>query len=330
MNIFSLTFVNYFSDNIQVLNMLICRVRFLLSQLSIYKTPLKLSVKSNNPGTMKKTILIFCSFLFYTNLNAQLSAQLEQTPVMTLGVFHFSFPNLDAVKTAEEDKISVLDEPWQSEIVAIAKAIEEFRPTIIAIELNPSQQGRIDSLYNLYLSGDWELSTSETQQLGFRIARNLGFGKLYCVDDMGRHYDNILEIFSDSSRMSAFENYFLTSPYGQMKQRQAPKIESIIDELLFQNHSDQVRHGLESYFLHPFKYEETPGDFTGVDFETGRWFNRNLRIFRNVQRIERTPEDRILLIIGHGHLNLLNIYFDISPEFELVSPLPYLEKAKKL
>lgn len=249
---------------------------------------------------------------------------------MTLGVFHFSFPNLDAVKTAEEDKISVHDEPWQSEIVAISRAIEEFRPTIIAIELNPSRQSRVDSLFQLYQAGKWKLQANETQQLGFRIAHNLGINRIYCVDDMGRHYDKILEIFSDSSRMSAFENYYLASPYRQIMQKQAPGIKSIIDELLFQNHPDQVRHGLESYFLHPFKYEENPGDFTGVDFETGRWFNRNLRIFRNVQRIECTSEDRILLIIGHGHLNLLNIYFDISPEFELVSPLPYLEKAKEL
>jgi hypothetical protein len=279
---------------------------------------------------MKKAIFVLCSIILSATLQAQLSTQIEQTQIMTLGVFHFSFPNLDAVKTAEEDKISVLDEPWQSEIVAIAKAMEEFRPTIIAIELNPSEQERIDSLYQLYRVGAWELQTNEVQQLGFRIARNLGIGKLYCVDDMGRHYDNILEIFGDSNRKSAFENYFLTSPYKQKMQRQAPRVESIIDELLFQNHPDQVRHGLESYFLHPFKYEENPGDFTGVDFETGRWFNRNLRILRNVQRIERTPEDRILLIIGHGHLNLLNIYFDIAPEFELVSPLPYLERARKL
>ena len=279
---------------------------------------------------MKKAIFVICCVIISAALHGQPSKQLEQTPIMTLGVFHFSYPNLDAVKTAEEDKISVLDEPWQSEIIAIAKAIEEFRPTIIAIESNPSQQSRTDSLYQLYQEGKWELQTNETQQLGFRIARNLGIDRIYCVDDMGKHYDNIHEIFGDSNRMSAFENYYLASPYRQIMQKQAPRIKSIIDELLFQNHPDQVRHGLESYFLHPFKYEENPGDFTGVDFETGRWFNRNLRIFRNVQRIKRTSEDRILLIIGHGHLNLLNIYFDISMEFELVSPLPYLEKAKEL
>jgi hypothetical protein len=82
------------------------------------------------------------------------------------------------------------------------------------------------------------------------------------------------------------------------------------------------------YLLHPFKYEENPGDFTGVDFETGRWYNRNLRVFRNIQRIPHNSEDRILLIIGREHLNLLNLFFDTSREFELVSPLPYLEKAR--
>jgi len=47
-----------------------------------------------------------------------------------------------------------------------------------------------------------------------------------------------------------------------------------------------------------------------------------------MQRIPRGPDDRILLIVGAGHLNLLNPFFDASWEFELVSPLPYLEKAR--
>jgi hypothetical protein len=236
----------------------------------------------------------------------------------------------DNSKTAEEDKISVLDEPWQSEIVAIAKTIEEFRPTIIAIELNPSRQGRIDSLFQLYLAGDWKLSTNETQQLGFRIARNLGIDRIYCVDDMGMPYDHIRKLFADSARLSALDHYYFNSPYLEIIRHERGRIESIIDDMLLYNHPDQIRENLSVYLLHPFKYEESPGDFTGVDWESGRWYNRNLRIFRNVQRIERTPDDRILMIVGYDHLNLLNLFFDVSREFELVSPLPYLEKAKKL
>jgi hypothetical protein len=72
------------------------------------------------------------------------------------------------VQTRPEDQISVLDEPFQSEIVAISRAILEFQPTIIAIELAPNRQARIDSLYQLYLADDFQLPTVEEYQLGFR------------------------------------------------------------------------------------------------------------------------------------------------------------------
>ena len=69
---------------------------------------------------------------------------------------------------------------------------------------------------------------------------------------------------------------------------------------------------------------ETISDYIGVDFETGRWFNRNLRIFRNIQRIETGPSDRILVIFGAGHLNLLNYLFECSPEYRLEEANKYL------
>lgn len=247
---------------------------------------------------------------------------------MTVGVFHFAYHNLDVVKTEKKNQISVLDEPYQSEIVAISKAIEEYNPTIIAIEVTPDRQHRIDSLFLLYKSDRLILGKDETDQLAFRLGKDLNLNKIHCVNDFGKHYDNILSIFNDSIRSLKFEDYFLKSRdtiYG--KAPTGKKVTGIIDELYEINKPDAISESLAIYLLNPFKYEEEPGDFTGVDFETGRWFNRNLRIFRNIQRIPHTDDDRILLIIGAGHLNLLNIFFDVSNEFELVSPLPYLEKA---
>jgi hypothetical protein len=263
------------------------------------------------------------------NLLAQESPYPQKTKIMTLGVFHFSYPNLDVVKTAEKDKVSVLEEPYHSEIIAIAKAIEKFDPTIIAVELTPDKQKGIDSLYQLYISGIWELKASEVYQLGFRIGNNSGLERVYCVDDPGRHYENLEAIFSDSTRISRFEKfYFDNIDSCKLQALSEKKVNSIIEELIMRNDPSRIRESLESYLIHPFKYEEQPGDFTGVDFETGRWYNRNLRIFRNIQRIPQNAGDRILLIVGSDHLNLLNLFFDISIEYELVSPLPYLENAK--
>jgi hypothetical protein len=52
--------------------------------------------------------------------------------------------------------------------------------------------------------------------------------------------------------------------------------------------------------------------------------NRNLRIFRNVQRISAAPGERILVIYGSGHLPLLRYMAEASPEYELVEVDRYL------
>lgn len=273
-----------------------------------------------------KKLLILIPILFILNQTfGQKKEATQKTEVMTLGVFHFAYPNLDVVKTKDKDKISVLEEPYQSEIIAIAKAISEYRPTIIAVEVDPEKQNTIDSLYKLYKLNQFDLKKGEVYQLGFRIGKHQNIPTIHCVNDWGRYYKSTEDIFNDSLRLAKFEKYY----YSNLPEStEGPKVTRIIDELYSLNHPEKLKERLSIYLQVPFKYEEKEGDFAGVDFETGRWFNRNLRIFRNIQRIQANPDDKILLIIGSGHLNLLNWYFDVSDEFELVSPLPYLEKAK--
>lgn len=248
---------------------------------------------------------------------------------MTLGVFHFDFPNLDAVQTEEKDKISVLDEPFRSEIIALAKSLKEFKPTIIAIERTQDRQNRIDSLYHAYRVGEWELGENEIYQLGFRIGHDLNIEKIYCIDDFGVHYEHILAIFNDSVRLARISEYQQWVFQTEGKSRTAERVSSIVETIHASNKPENIQNNMAGYLSGLFKYEEEAGDYTGVDFESGRWFNRNLRIFRNIQRIPKNTDDRILLIIGSDHLNLLNFFFERSNEFELVSPLPYIEKARE-
>ncbi len=278
---------------------------------------------------MKQLFALLCGVFISGIALGQASNHPPQTKIMTLGVFHFAYPNLDAVKTEDKDKISVLEEPYQSEIIAIAKAIGDFKPTIIAVEITPDQQFRIDSLYSLYRNGNFSLGKSEVYQLGFRVGKSQNLPAIYCVNDWGKQYENIEKLLNDSARTAKFEEYYLHSPDSIYKIASANKrVSNIVRELIKLNNPTEIKERLSVYLLNPFKYEEQPGDFAGVDFETGRWFSRNLRIFRNIQRIPHSSDDRILLIIGREHLNLLNLFFDVSKEFELVSPLPYLERAR--
>ena len=58
---------------------------------------------------MKKLFILLCGvFIISSSLLGQTMDSLPQTKIMTLGVFHFAYHNLDAVKTENKDKISGL------------------------------------------------------------------------------------------------------------------------------------------------------------------------------------------------------------------------------
>lgn len=214
---------------------------------------------------MKKLFILFFGMLIIPTSFGQSNDVPKQAQIMTLGVFHFAYHNLDVVKTEKKDQISVLDEPYQSEIIEICKAIEEFKPNKIAIEALPAKQYQIDSLYSLYKSDRLTLDKDEIYQLAFRIGKNLNLPQIYCVNDWGKHYATLEALFDDSIRSANFEDYYLNSPDSVYK---LPKpsgiVNSIVNELIELNDPQHIKDRLSVYLLTPFKYEEQNGDFIGV------------------------------------------------------------------
>jgi len=274
---------------------------------------------------MFKKLIIACLSVF---IYAAVAAQASKVEVMTLGSFHFNFPNLDATQTNKSDQIDVLDPGYQKEIEVIVDRISAFRPTIIVIERQPSRQHYTDSVFNSYISGNYQLKREEEEQIGFRVAKRLGVKMLYCVDEWGEFTNRLNGIVfgKDSVEGEKFENYFANNPDSDKNFILKPifKTHGILAALREANDEQNIKKSLGNYLIGLFKYESRDHDFTGVDFETGRWFNRNLRIFRNIQRIQTVASDRVLVIYGAGHLNLLNYFFDCSPEYSRVRTNDYL------
>ena len=291
-----------------------------------------------------KNILIFFLFasIFYScdndktlntnNINSKeiTSNKVKQTKVLTLGTFHFNFPNLDVVKTDVDDQIDVLDSKYQKEIEVIVDKLMRFKPTKIVVERGPENQQIYDSLYISYLDGKHKLTRSEEQQIGFRLAKRLGLRKLYCTDAWGKDYEDLKKIAHghDTIARREFIDYFHNNPdtvlmsYRNVKE--LFKTDGILAELKRLNSTESLKESLGDYLIGIFKYETKENEYLGADFVTSQWFNRNLRIFRNIQRIDVKPEDRILVIYGAAHMNLLNIFFEASPEYELLDINDYL------
>ncbi len=278
-----------------------------------------------NPYHMRPIALLVLS-CFCLSSSAQTT---DRMPVLTLGTFHFTFPNLDNRKIARDDQIDVLDSPYQRQIEEIVDDLLKFKPTIVAIERQPNQQHKVDSLFQAYVQGTYHLGRGEEEQIGFRIAKAARIKRLYCVDEWGNFNETIARIVEGKDTLQAqrFESFYYHNPDSLKKSFSKPTFKElgIKKELMLCNDADQIRKSLGDYLIGIFKYEANEGDFLGVDFETGRWFNRNLKIFRNIQRIPSSTGDRLLVIYGAGHLNLLNYFFECSPEYQLADVKEYLK-----
>lgn len=257
----------------------------------------------------------------------------QETEVMALGTFHFNFPNLDVKKIGKEDQIDVFEIKYQEEIKEIVKKLAKFAPTIIAIERRPDRQKEYDSLYRAYLDGTHRLTRNEEQQIGFRLAKNMGLKKLYCVDEPGRHYNEVQNVLEgkDSIQYRKFMAYFYKNPdtgkksYAGSRGRPLYKTKGILAHLIRSNQETRLMSSLGDYTIGIFKYTTEDNPHFGPDFVSGWWFNRNLKILRNIQKIPTQPDDRILVIFGAGHMNILNLLFKASPEYNLISVNDYLK-----
>ena len=79
--------------------------------------------------------------------------------------------------------------------------------------------------------------------------------------------------------------------------------------------SDKIlSRGYGAYLIGDFKLENN----RGADALSLYWYNRNLRIYRNIQRITDSQEDRILVVFGSGHIQILKQLVESSPEYQLV------------
>ena len=115
---------------------------------------------------MKKIIILIVCVL-----SACFAAAQEPVPVLTLGTFHFDFPNLDQVQYAESEQIDVLNPVYQNEIETLVGLLEKFAPTIIVIERPVKMQFETDSLFRRYLADCYDLQRGEDEQIGFRLAK---------------------------------------------------------------------------------------------------------------------------------------------------------------
>lgn len=242
---------------------------------------------------------------------------IPKTQVLTVGVFHFDYPNLDALKTEEKDKVDVLSETRQVEMAELIQYLKKFKPTKIGIE---AHNNRFTKDLKLYKEGNFELSRDERHQLGVRLAAELNLDTLYAID--AGSFSNDLSQVNPTLFQEMWEDYDWKSDdlVDSLKrnwfdyQQNLLKEISLFEYLKYMNSEESHQYGYGTYFTGDFRL----GDTRGADVLSTYWYNRNLRIFRKVQEMTESEDDRILLIFGNGHAALMRQFFTYSPEYEFI------------
>ena len=243
--------------------------------------------------------------------------------VLLVGSFHFSYPGLDAHKTDEEKKINIFSEKRQKEVEELVDYIAKFKPTMIAVEAGRNT-GYLMRRYERWKAGTKPMKANEIDQITFRLIDRLGLDTLYGTDAYSTIYD--MQNGSDSTFFLQYFNkiYNTDSEVNDPIRDQYFKWYDYMDGLTlnstlleyfhYLNSPKVLDRGYGAYLTGDFKEE----DNKGTDILSLYWYNRNLRIFRNIQKLNASPDDRIMILFGAGHMQILNHLFRCSPEFDVV------------
>ena len=253
----------------------------------------------------------------------------KRPTVLLVGTFHFHYPNLDVVKTAEDKQVNILSAQKQREVQQLVDYIAKFKPTKIVVEERVGNNKMLKK-YRAYKSGKQPLGRDEIQQVGFRLLDKFKLDTLYGAD-AGSIFDDLYDSKDSTVLRPTLTNIFTgwgkdynykcDTPMCKLidsLQNNVAKMEltwPLLDYFKYLNSDKGLGLNYASYFSGEYF---TRGQYRGADALAMDWYNRNLRIFRNIQNITTSPDDRILVLFGQGHVSILKQLFEYDPAYQLI------------
>ncbi|HSK14354.1 MAG TPA: DUF5694 domain-containing protein [Phnomibacter sp.] len=257
---------------------------------------------------------LFILIALTSAISVQTYAQQKPTKVLLLGCFHFDNPGLDVAKFESAD---IMNATRQKEVEEVVQKLLAYKPDKIFVEVPAHMQERLDASLEKYKNGETQLNKSETQQLGYRLARQLGHAKLYAVDHRDTEFpmDSLVKVLMANQQFDMLQTIQRSIDSIQNDFNAKLKTMSIRQLLIDGNEPSVSDLQVGGYFQ--FLKSGDLNNHVG-SYLTSEWWRRNMIIYGNIQKQLSGNEDRILVIFGLGHTALLDVMMRYNKGLEIV------------
>jgi hypothetical protein len=231
----------------------------------------------------------------------------------------------------------------QKEVTQINDQLAKYRPDLILIEREPSEQHTVDSLYGLYIKGQLDLKKlwygrAEQYQFAYRLGKQLGLQRLYGID----HYNGLsTRLLKNGKNIEQFNKGlqdYSTLGRGIDQQFKDGKL-TLAQYLLELNAPQTYDITYHTLFVNPAKV--TNGNFGKIDSSVDSafidhnyigaeyisiFYNRELKIYTNLlNAIQQSGGKRVLVVMGQRHAAVLSKIMQNDPDIQLIPLSTYLK-----
>tara|TARA_R110002073_G_scaffold8207_5_gene45830 strand:- start:42841 stop:43701 length:861 start_codon:yes stop_codon:yes gene_type:complete len=246
--------------------------------------------------------------------------KLPKVKVLNFGTFHMGFTS-DATTTTFDEN----DKKNQKAVHEIAEKLVAFKPTVIIVETRPSYDEKLQKEYVAYVKNP-KMSfknPSEIELLAYELGRLSGTKRIYGIDHkMGYNY-NIGEEINNEIDDDWYKKYYKDPlKYYPEVNVDEDKL-NLLDKLKMTNHNRYLDF-LITVNADMLAHAGTKDNFEGAD-EAAKYYQRNLRMYSNLNRIQLNENDRVFILMGASHTAFFRDFISRSPKYEMVNTFEYLK-----
>lgn len=246
--------------------------------------------------------------------------ELKKIPVLNFGTFHMRYTP-DAHKTEFDEH----DKKNQLAARAIAEKLSLFKPTVIMVELIPESDKKLQAAYNEYVANPkMEFKNpSEVELLAYEVGRLSGTKRIYGINHKMDYNYGIGEEMINSID-SVWHNKYYKDPLKYYPQINVDENKlDLFDKLKLINQDTYLDYLIEVN-AEMLAHVGSEKGFEGAD-EAAKLYQRNIRMYANMNRINLTENDRVFILMGASHTAYFRDFFSRSPKYTMVNTFDYLK-----